>query len=136
VTTSRRNIQLVAPFAVSSLTAVEGAVLVQGSADNSAALPAGADPNPVSVALLGLSLFAVTSTQTGADVVTAGIFPGVAAASISRGQALTVANTSGGVKAAAPAAGANVAIIGYAMEDASSGERVAIDIRIGALQGA
>ena len=136
MTTSRRNIQLVAPFAVSSLTAVEGAVLVQGSADNSAALPAGADPNPVSVALLGLSLFAVTSTQTGADVVTAGIFPGVAAASISRGQALTVANTSGGVKVAAPAAGANVAIIGYAMEDASSGERVAIDIRIGALQGA
>ncbi len=135
MTTSRRNIQLVAPFAVSSLTAVEGAVLVQGSADNSAALPAGADPNPASVALLGPSLFSVTSTQTSADVVTAGIFPGVAAASISRGQLLTVANASGGVKPAAPGAGTNVATIGYAMEDASSGERVAIDIHIGNLQG-
>lgn len=135
MTTSRRNIQLVAPFAVSSLTAVEGAVLVQGSADNSAALPAGADPNPASVALLGLSLFSVASTQTSADVVTAGIFPGVAAASISRGQLLTVANSSGGVKPAAPGAGTNVATIGYAMENANSGERVAIDIHIGNLQG-
>lgn len=135
MTTSRRNIQLVTPFSVSSLTAVEGAVLVQGASDNSAALPAGADPDPKTVALLGLSLFAVTSTQTGADVVTAGIYPGVAAASISRGQLLTVANTAGGVKPANPAGGTNVATIGYAMEDASSGERVAIDIHIGNLQG-
>ena len=135
MTTSRRSIQLTAPFAVSSLTAVEGAVLVQGSADNSAALPAGADPDPKTVALLGLSLFAVTSTQTGADVVTAGIFPGVAAASITKGQLLTVANTAGGVKPAAPGAGTNVATIGYAMEDANSGERVAIDIHVGNLQG-
>lgn len=135
MTTSRRNVQLVTPFAVSSLTAVAGAVLVQGSADNSAALPAAADPDPKTVALLGLSFYAVTSTQTSADVVTAGIYPGVAAASISRGQLLTVANTSGGVKPAAPGAGTNVATIGYAMEDASSGERVAIDIHIGNLQG-
>lgn len=136
MSTSRRNIQLVTPFAVSSLTASEGAVLVlSSSADNTAALPAGADPDPVSVAILGLSLFAITSTQTSADVVTAGIFPGIAAASITRGQALTVANVSGGVKPAAPGAGTNVAIIGFAQEDASSGERVAIDIRIGALQG-
>ena len=135
MTTSRRNVQLVTPFAVSSLTAVAGAVLVQGATDNSAALPAGADPNPASVALLGLSFYAVTSSQTSADVVTAGIYPGVAAASISRGQLLTVANTAGGVKPAAPAGGTNVATIGYAMEDAASGERVAIDIHIGNLQG-
>lgn len=135
MTTSRRNIQLTTPFTVSSLTASEGAVLVLGSTDNSAALPAGADPDPKTVALLGLSLFAVTSTQTGADVVTAGIFPGIAAASISRGQLLTVANVSGGVKPANPGAGTNVAVIGYAMEDASSGERVAINIAIGELQG-
>ena len=135
MTTSRRNIQLVTPFAVSSLTAAAGAVLVQGASDNSAALPAGADPDPKTVALLGLSFYAVTSTQTAADVVTAGIYPGVAAASISRGQLLTVANTAGGVKPANPAGGTNVATIGYAMEDASSGERVAIDIHIGNLQG-
>ena len=136
MSTSRRNIQLVTPFAVSSLTASEGAVLVlSSSADNTAALPAGADPDPVSVAILGLSLFAITSTQTSADVVTAGIFPGIAAASITRGQLLTIANTSGGVKPAAPGAGTNVGVIGYAMEDASSGERVAINIAIGELQG-
>ncbi len=135
MTTSRRNIQLVTPFAVSSLTAAAGAVLVQGASDNSAALPAGADPDPKTVALLGLSFYAVTSSQTAADVVTAGIYPGVAAASISRGQLLTVANTAGGVKPANPAGGTNVATIGYAMEDASSGERVAIDIHIGNLQG-
>lgn len=135
MTTSRRNVQLVTPFAVSSLTASAGAVLVQGATDNSAALPAGADPDPTSVALLGLSFYAVTSTQTAADVVTAGIYPGIAAAGITRGQLLTVANASGGVKPAAPGAGTNVATIGYAMENANSGERVAIDIHIGNLQG-
>lgn len=136
MSTSRRNIQLVTPYAVSSLTASEGAVLVlSSSADNAAVLPAGANPNPVSVSLLGLSLFSVVSTQTSADVVSAGIFPGIAAASITRGQALTVANASGHVQPAAPAAGVNVAIIGYAAEDASSGERVAINLAIGALQG-
>ena len=44
-------------------------------------------------------------------------------------------HTSGGVKPAAPAAGTNVGVIGYAMESASTGERVAIDIRIGSFQG-
>lgn len=136
MSTSRRNIQLVTPYAVSSLTASEGAVLVlSSSADNTAVLPAGADPNPASVSILGLALFAVTSTQTSADVVSAGIFPGIAAASITRGQLLTIANVSGGVKPAAPGAGTNVGVVGYAMEDASSGERVAINIAIGALQG-
>jgi len=121
---------------VSSLTAVEGAVLVNATgADNTAALPAGASPDPLTIAILGLSLQSVVSTQTGADVVTSGIFPGVAAGSITRGQLLTVGNSSGGVIVAAPSAGSNVATIGYAMESASSGERVAIDIRIGSLQG-
>ena len=47
MTTSRRTPQSVAPFAVSSLTAVEGAVLVNATgADNTAALPAGANPDP------------------------------------------------------------------------------------------
>ena len=136
MTTSRRTPQSVAPFAVSSLTAVEGAVLVNATgADNTAALPAGASPDPLTIAILGLSLQAVVSTQAGADVVTSGIFPGVAAGSITRGQLLTVGNSSGGVIVAAPAPGANVGTIGYAMESASSGERVAIDIRIGSLQG-
>jgi len=136
MTTSRRTPQSVAPFAVSSLTAVEGAVLVNAvGADNTAALPAGASPDPLTIAILGLSHQAVVSTQTGADVVTSGIFPGVAAGSITRGQLLTVGNSSGGVIVAAPGAGLNVATIGYAMESASSGERVAIDIRIGSLQG-
>ena len=121
MTTSRRTPATVAPFAVSSLTAVEGAVLVNATgADNSAALPAGASPDPTSIAILGLSLQAVVPAQTGADVVTSGIFPGVAA---------------GSIIVAAPGAGLNVATIGYAMESASSGERVAIDIRIGSLQG-
>jgi hypothetical protein len=136
MTTSRRTPQSVAPFAVSSLTAVEGAVLVNATgADNTAALPAGASPDPLTIAILGLAHQAVVSTQTGADVVTSGIFPGVAAGSITRGQLLTVGNSSGGVIVAAPSAGSNVATIGYAMESASSGERVAIDIRIGSLQG-
>ena len=136
MTTSRRTPATVAPVAVSSLTAVEGAVLVNATgADNAAALPAGASPDPTSIAILGLSLQAVVSTQTGADVVTSGIFPGVAAGSITRGQLLTVGNSSGGVIVAAPSAGNNVATIGYAMESASSGERVSIDIRIGSLQG-
>ena len=52
-----------------------------------------------------------------------------------RGQPLTVADTSGGVKPAAPGAGTNVAIVGFALESASSGERVAILIKPGALQG-
>ena len=136
MTTSRRIPQLVAPFKVVSLAAAEGAVLtLLSSADNTVALPVGADPNPISVEIVGLALQAIVSTQTGADVVTAGVYPGIAAASITRGQLLTIADTSGGVKPAAPSAGTNVGVIGYAMESASTGERVAIDIRIGSFQG-
>lgn len=129
-----RNPDFIVSLNCESTTVAEGAVLVVGAADFNVKLPAAADPDPASINLVGLAKNAITAAGT-IDIVTSGIFPGVAAASITRGQPLTVADTSGGVKPAAPGAGTNVAIIGFALESASSGERVAILIKPGALQG-
>lgn len=134
MSTANRKPDFIVPFTCESAPVSEGAVLVVGSADNAVALPAGADPDPASVNLIGLAKDALTAAGT-LDVVTSGIFPGIAAASITRGQPLTVADTSGGVKPAAPSAGNNVACIGTALQSASSGERVAILVRPFALQG-
>lgn len=129
-----RNPDFIVSLYCESATVAEGAVVVVGAADFNVKLPAAADPDPASVCIVGLAKNALTAVGA-LDVVTSGVFPGVAAASITRGQPLTVANTAGGVKPAAPAGGANVGVIGWALESASSGERVAILIKPGAFQG-
>lgn len=134
MSTANRKPDFIVPFSCESTTVAEGAALVVGSADNTVALPGAADPNPTSVNIVGLAKDDLTAAGT-LDVVTSGIFPGIAAASITRGQPLTIANTSGGLKPAAPAGGTNVACVGIALESAASGDRFSVLVRPFALQG-
>jgi len=112
----------------------EGSIVVQAAgADDTVALPGGAAPT---TPLLGLLFQDQPATANlPAQVVTAGVFPGIAGASITRGAELTAFDATGKVATAAPAAGTNVGIIGIALESASAGERVAILIKQYVKQG-
>ncbi len=116
-------------------TIADGVVCIVGTADYSATV---CSTDPVA-GILGIAK--VDGAQTVAsgatvDIVTSGVYPGIAMASITQGQALTVGDTSGGLKPAAPAGGANAMVVGIAQNDASSGERVAVQIHIYLMQGA
>jgi len=132
--TSMRNPCFIRP-AIAEATIADGIVCILGTADYSAAV-CGADPT---AGIIGIAKVdgggSVASGET-VDIVTSGIYPGVAMASITQGQAVTVGDASGGLKPAAPGAGVNAMIVGIAQEDASSGERVAVQIGIYLMQGA
>lgn len=116
-------------------TITDGMCCIVGTADYSAIF-AGADPV---TGVLGLAKCdGGTSVASGAtvDIVTSGVWPGIAMASITQGQKLTSGNAAGGLKPAAPAAGANVMVIGTALADAASGDRVPVQINIYLMQGA
>jgi len=121
--------------ATAEATIADGVVVIVGTADNSAAV-CGADPT---VGVLGLAKVdgggSIASGGT-VDIVSSGIYPGVAMASITQGQTVTVGNSAGGLKPAAPSAGVNVMCVGVATEDASSGERVSVALNIFIMQGA
>lgn len=121
--------------AIAEAAIADGVACVVGTADYSAAV---AQTDPVA-GLIGLAkVDGGGSVASGAtvDIVTSGIYPGVAMATITQGQAVTVGDTSGGLKPAAPSAGNNAMVLGIAQEDASSGERVAVQIGIYLMQGA
>ena len=116
-------------------TIADGVVCIVGTADYSATV---CSTDPVA-GILGIDK--VDGAQTVAsgatvDIVTSGVYPGIAMASITQGQAVTVGDTSGGLKPAAPSSGANAMVVGIAQNDASSGERVAVQIHIYLMQGA
>jgi hypothetical protein len=121
--------------ATAEATIADGVAVIVGTADNSAAV-AGADPT---AGVLGLAKVdgggSIASGGT-VDIVTTGIYPGVAMESITQGQTVTVGNSAGGLKPAAPSAGANAMCLGTATEDASSGERVSVALNIFIMQGA
>lgn len=116
-------------------TIADGVVCIVGTADYSATV---CSTDPVA-GILGIAK--VDGAQTVAsgatvDIVTSGVYPGIAMATITQGQAVTVGDTAGGLKPAAPAGGANAMVVGIAQNDASSGERVAVQIHIYLMQGA
>jgi len=113
----------------------DGVVCIVGTADYSATV---CSTDPVA-GIIGIAkVDGAQSVAVGAtvDIVSSGIYPGVAMATITQGQAVTVGNTAGGLKPAAPSAGANAMVIGIAQNDAASGERVAVAIHIYLMQGA
>lgn len=116
-------------------TIADGVVCIVGTADYSATV---CSTDPVA-GILGIAK--VDGAQTVAsgatvDIVTSGVYPGIAMATITQGQAVTVGDTAGGLKPAAPVGGANAMVVGIAQNDASSGERVAVQIHIYLMQGA
>lgn len=121
--------------AIAEAAIADGVACVVGTADYSAAVAAA---NPVE-GLIGIAKVDGGGSIAGGgtvDIVTNGIYPGIAMASITRGMAVTVGDSAGGLKPAAPSAGANAMVLGIAQADASSGERVAVQIGIYLMQGA
>ena len=103
----------------------DGMIVIVGAADNACALPGGASPT---VSLLGViyrpdgSSAAVGDTV---DVVISGVYPVVAAGSITANNLVTSGGTDGTAIAETAGGGVNVAVLGPAIEDGVSGDRVA-----------
>lgn len=103
----------------------DGMIVVVGAADNACALPGGASPT---TSLLGVihrpdgSSAAVGDTV---DVVISGVYPVIAAGSVTANNLITSGGTDGTAIAESASAGTNVGVLGQALEDGSSGDRVA-----------
>lgn len=125
----------VVPLAAQAILS-DGMVVRVGSADNTVRLPGSASPST--------ALFGVVMRPDGSscavgdiiDVVVSGVYPLIAAGTITRGDLLTSGGTDGTVITQAAAGGANVGIIGQALESAVSGDRVATLINPSIMQGA
>lgn len=121
--------------ATAEATIADGVACIVGTADNSAIV---CSTDPVAGVLGIAKVDGGGSIASGSvvDIVTSGVYPGVAMATITQGQTVTVGNTAGGLKPAAPGSGVNAMILGVATEDASSGERVSVNINVSIMQGA
>ncbi len=103
----------------------DGMVVIVGAADNACALPGGASPT---TSLLGViyrpdgSSAAIGDTV---EVVISGVYPVIAAGSITASNLITSGGTDGTAIAESASAGTNVGVLGQAIEDGSSGDRVA-----------
>jgi hypothetical protein len=103
----------------------DGMIVVVGAADNACALPGGASPTS---SLLGViyrpdgSSAAVGDTV---DVVISGVYPVVSGGTITANDLITSNGTDGTAKTETASAGTNVAVLGPALEDGASGDRVA-----------
>jgi len=103
----------------------DGMIVVVGAADNACALPGGASPT---TSLLGViyrpdgSSAAVGDTV---DVVISGVYPVVSGGTITANDLITSNGTDGTAKTETASAGTNVAVLGPALEDGASGDRVA-----------
>jgi hypothetical protein len=103
----------------------DGMVVIVGAADNACALPGGASPT---VSLLGViyrpdgSSAAVGDTV---DVIISGVYPVIAAGSITANNLITSGGTDGTAIAESAGSGVLVGVLGPALEDGVSGDRVA-----------
>lgn len=114
----------------------DGMVVIVGAADNACALPGGASPT---VSLLGViyrpdgSSAAVGDTV---DVIISGVYPVIAAGSITANNLITSGGTNGTAIAESAGSGVLVGVLGPALEDGVSGDRVATVINPFIKQGA
>lgn len=122
--TALRNPGHVLSLLCDSASVLEGAVLVQGASNDTCALPSAANTRS---RVLGLAYVAGSSSANGPmSLVTNGVWPGIAGGSITRGDVLVVAGTTGTVQSASLSTPVDASVVGVAMESVSSGERVAI----------
>jgi len=106
----------------------DGMIVRVGSADNTVRLPGGASPT---TSLLGCMMRPDGSACAAGDtidLVLGGVYPLIAAGTITRGDFVTSGGTDGSVITETAAAGTNVAVIGQALESAVTGDRVAVAI--------
>jgi hypothetical protein len=103
----------------------DGMIVIVGAADNACALPGGASPT---TSLLGViyrpdgSSAAVGDTV---DVIISGVYPVIAGGTVTANDLITSNGTDGTAKTETASAGTNVAVLGPALEDGASGDRVA-----------
>ena len=109
----------------------DGCVVIQGAADDKVKLPTGAATDFVVVGLAKVEGGGSVASGQGIDVVTCGVWPAKASGSITRGDRVVVADSTGKVKTGNYAVAAT-AVVGYALESASTGERVAVLVMPGA----
>lgn len=124
-TAARFPMESLYTLACDSANVLEGAVLVQGASNDTCALPSAASTN---AQILGLA-YVAGSTSTGGPMTIVGpggVWPGIAAGTITRGDVLVVGGATGTVVAASLTTPANATRVGIALESATSGSRVAI----------
>jgi hypothetical protein len=121
--------------AIAEATIADGVACIVGTADYSATVAA-ANPTAGVIGIAKVDGGGSVASGGTVDIVTTGIYPGIAQASITQGQAVTVGDSAGGLKPAAPSAGVNAMVVGIAQADAAAGERVAVQIGIYLMQGA
>jgi hypothetical protein len=112
-------------------TITAGMAVVIGTADNTIAVPGGADPTS---GVIGLAAHAAAAAAV-CNVIVQGPWFGVASGSVTRGQNLAVAGAAGSLKSAAPGAGTNDMIVGTALSSATNGNAVNVLVRPGMMQG-
>jgi len=115
-------------------TITDGNVVIGGAADDKCKLPAG---TAADVAVLGIAkVEGGGSVASGypVDVVVNGVWPAKASGAITRLDRVAIANSAGDVKRANYGIGLPM-IVGYALESAADGERVAVLIMPRAMPG-
>lgn len=114
----------------------DGMVVIVGAADNACALPGGASPT---VSLLGV-IYRPDGSSAAAgdtvDVIISGVYPVIAAGSITANNLITSGGTDGTAIAESAGSGVLVGVLGPALEDGASGDRVATVINPFIKQGA
>lgn len=134
MSTAMRQPGLITPRTAEA-TIADGVVCIVGTADYSA-IVCSTDPVAGIIGIAKIDGAQTVASGATVDIVTSGVYPGIAMATITQGQAVTVGDTAGGLKPAAPSAGVNSMVVGIAQNDAAAGERVAVQINVYLMQGA
>ncbi len=121
---SSRFPALLVPMETESVVS-DGMVVVVGSANNKCALPGGASPTTSILGVIHRPDGSSAAIGDTVDVCVSGIYPVVAAGTISRKNLITSGGTDGTAIAESASTGTNVAVLGQAIEDGVSGDRVA-----------
>jgi hypothetical protein len=120
---------------VSESILTDGMVVRVGSADNTVRLPGGASPTTPLLGVMMRPDGSACAAGERIDLILSGIYPLIAGGTINAGDYVTSGGTNGSVIAESAGAGVNVAVIGQAIEDAVSGDRVACTIAPSMKQG-
>lgn len=121
---SDRNPGQLVPFSCSSASVAEGAVLVMGASNDIVKLPTGASS---SEPLIGLAAYPWSSSANSpVDAVVNGVWPGIAAGTIARGDRVVIGGATGTVVSESLTTPANATRVGIALESVTTGARVAI----------